>query len=177
MIGDCSAVVSGGESAYWAETGRPLTEWERRMRSKRCDVWVPIAGSVYRLALGYQQIRELETVTGEGIGRLEASLADPNSPQGSARAPAAHYAHALRLALTGGAVGVRGGKPFTVSPLMAAEMVDRILAGPLSAMAGIVRAGLAACIHGRDATPEEVASFSIPAGPPVVPAWALEYCA
>jgi hypothetical protein len=169
--------IGEGAAVYWSGDRRPLTEWERRMRSKRCDSWVPIAGAVYRLALGYPQMRELETVTGEGIGRLEASLADPNSPQGSARAPAAHYAHALRLALTGGAVGVRGGKPFTVSPVMAAEMVDRLSAGPLSAMEGIVRAALTACIHGRDATPEEVASFSVPAGPPVVPAWALEYCA
>lgn len=168
-------VVGDGAAATWREDGRPLTAWEQRMRTTRTDLWLPIGGAVYRLAMGMQQHGELEAAMGTGSGMLWGSLNHVDGPDDNARQPAGNYIHALRLALIGGAQGVRDGQPFAVTPTVAASVVDALAAGPFAAIVRIVRAHLAVLGHGRPATAEEIATFSIPAGPPIIPAWALEY--
>jgi hypothetical protein len=168
--------VSGeGAAAVWREDGRPLTAWEQRMRETRVDLWLPINGSVYRLALGHQQLTELEQSTDSGIGKLWGGLNHVDGPDDGARSPAEHYVAAIRLALTGGAMGVASGRAFRVSPTHATQIADGLATGPLAVVVRIVRALIAVCGRGRPATADEIAAFSIPAGPPLIPAWALEY--
>lgn len=145
------------------------------MRDTRTDLWLPIGDAMYRLCLGYQQLCELENLMDSGVGRLWGSLMPVDGPDDGARAPASHYMHALRLALTGGGIGVRNGGSFPVSPNLATSVAEATAAGPVIVLIRIVRALLAVCGHGRPATPEEVAAFSIPPGPPLIPTWALEH--
>ena len=126
------------------------------MSETRTDLWLPIGDAVYRLCLGYQQLCELENLMDSGIGRLWGSLMQVDGPDDDARAPASHYLHAVRLALTGGGVGVRNGEAFPVSPSLATSIAEKAAAGPVIVLIRIVRALLAVCGHGRPATPEAV---------------------
>lgn len=166
--------VSGeGEAAVWREDGRPLTAWEQRMRLKRCDVWMPIDDAVYRLHLPMNQLTELERLT--PVGTLWAGTPANDEPADKATAPTAHGFALLRLALIGGGIGVRFGKHFAVSPVTAMEVAEYVASRPLSELWRIVRTVTEALQQGRDATAEEIAAFSIPQGPPLIPSWALEH--
>lgn len=167
--------AGAGSAAYWVETGRPLTAWEQQMRLTRADVWLPIGDAVYRFALPYPQAVELERVAGYGVGAMWGKLPDEQSLSLKSRMPSDHAVHLVRLALIGGGVGVRNGAVFAVTPELARQIVEPIATGPLSGVWSIARAVLAAVLFGREATPDEQAAFSLPAGPPVPPAWALEH--
>lgn len=145
------------------------------MRSTRVDLWLPIGDAVYRLNLSEPLYEELERSMGCGFTRLYGAGLEEAGPESAATAPAAHYALALRLALVGGGMGVRNSVTFKVTPVLATQVADAVAAQPLAVVVRIVRTFLHACIHGRPATQEEQAAFSIPQGPPIVPAWALEY--
>ena len=175
MNGARLTVTGEGANACWQQTGRKLTAWEQRMRLKRCDLWVPIDGTVYRLALGQRYSSELERLIGGGIGKLRPRTPEATGPAGGIHASASEAAHALRLALIGGGIGVCSGKRLAVSPQTACQVAGTVASGPLDRLWRLVGALVATCIHGRDATLEEIASFSIPDGPPLIPAWALEY--
>jgi hypothetical protein len=166
-------VMGEGADAIWREDGRPLTDWEQRMRLYRCDVWMPIDDAVYRLHLAFNQCVELERLTPVGI--LWAGTPAGDEPADQATAPAAHGFAMLRLSLVGGGMGVRFGKRFVVSPVTAVEVTDYVASRPLTELWRIVRTVTAALQQGRPATPEEIATFSIPEAAPLIPAWALEY--
>lgn len=172
---DLGTAIGSGADATWSGTGRRLTPWEQSMRTTRADLWLPINDAVYRLALREQQYVELERAMGTGTGRLVGDSWAFDDIDSSAQAPAEHFMLALRLALVGGGQGVRDGQAFAVSPVLATQITEALAGGPMAIVVRIVRAFLAAAIHGRPATTEEQAAFSIPAGAPIVPAWALEY--
>lgn len=175
MTFDVRTVSGEGAAAVWKEDGRPLTAWEQRMRLKRCDVWIPIDDAVYRLHLAINQTVEMERLT--PIGTLWAGTPAGDEPANKATAPTAHGFALLRLALIGGGIGVRLGKRFAVSPVTAMEVTDYVASRPLTELWRIVRTVTEALQQGRDATPEEIAAFSIPEGPPLIPSWALEHSA
>jgi len=143
------------------------------MRLKRCDVWMPIDDAVYRLHLAFNQLVELERLT--PVGTLWAGTPANDEPADRATAPTAHGFTLLRLALIGGGIGVRFGNRFAVSPVTAMEVADYVASRPLSELWKIVRTVTDAIQQGRDATPEEIATFSIPQSAPLIPAWALEH--
>lgn len=173
MTFDMRTVSGEGAAAVWKEDGRPLTAWEQRMRLKRCDVWMPIDDAVYRLHLAFNQCVELERLT--PVGTLWAGTPASSEPNDRAKAPTAHGFAMLRLALVGGGMGVRFGNRFVVSPTTAIEVADYVASRPLTDLWRIVRTVTEAIQQGRPATPEEIATFSIPDAAPLIPAWALEY--
>ena len=170
-------VVGEGTDAAWSGTGHPLTECERRMRVSRTDVWVPIGAAVYRLALPFAQLCELERLTNTGIGRIFGQLAfKPGEQDQPPRGPLEHVVALMRLSILGGGVGVKNGEVFRVSAESALRVADTLAFGPVDHLWRLARFISDAVQMGRPATPEEIAAFTIPASPiPIIPAWALEY--
>jgi hypothetical protein len=163
--------------ALWREDGRPLTAWEQGMRTSRTDVWVPAFGAVYRLALAYPVIFEAERSL--SLWRILASCdAGPQPVATVGKKPPATLADArsvVRLALIGGRMAVVDGQQRAVTPSDADHIIDQLTAMPVSETWRLAKTVLSAVLEGRPATAEEQASFSIPAGPPIIPTWALEY--
>lgn len=170
-------VIGEGDTALWSATGRLLTAYEQRMRASRTDVWAPIGAAVYRLALPFAQLCELERGMDTGVGRIFGQLAvRPGEDASRPRAPLEHVVGLMRLSILGGGVGVRNGETFRVSPAMALQVVDALALGPVEHLWRLARLISDAAQMGRPATPEEIAAFTIPAtAVPIIPGWALEY--
>jgi hypothetical protein len=170
-------VIGDGNTAVWSATGDLLSPCEQRMRTKRTDVWVPIGAAVYRLALPFAQLCELERGMDTGVGRIFGQLAvKPGDDASPPRGPLEHVIALMRLSILGGGVGVRNGEVFRVSPAVALQVADALALGPVDHLVRLARLISDAVQMGRPATPEEIAAFTIPANPiPIIPAWALEY--
>lgn len=168
-------IIDEHPNARWRTTLRPLTKWELGMREKRTDQWAVIDDAVYRLAMPFAQLVEFETSYNTGVGRLFGRLAGTNEPLQYADTPFEHAAGLLRLSLIGGAMGVRNGVTFRVSATDALKLVDDLAAGPLVGLWDLARGVARAVQFGRPATQEEIDTFTIPAGAPLVPAWAMEH--
>ncbi|HEX8382867.1 MAG TPA: hypothetical protein VF592_05765 [Sphingomonas sp.] len=164
--------------------GRPLSEYEQRMRPWRGDVWVPAFDGVYRLFLPYAQMLELERVCGPQVhgdhrdGKSSFAILAGIPKDGDSRRGGAttrgECLNVIRLALIGGGEAIVRGERVKVSATDAARLVGAHLSdAPLTEVWRLAHAALDARINGRPATPEEFEDFRIPSGPPIPPAWAF----
>lgn len=170
---DLGRAIAQAGDLIWEKNGRALTDWERRMRTARTDVWIPAFGDVYRLHLTPMAMREVEQPT--GLARIHATVLAGVDSYITNPASSTQVSAVVRLGLIGGGLAVVNGQQQSVTADDVRALMERLADMPLAETWRLARAVLDAVIMGRPATAEEQAVFAVPAARPIAPQWAMGY--
>lgn len=176
----------------WSGTGRPVTDYEKRLRARCGHLWLPLFDGIYLLQIRYPDGAAFETRHDRALMSIRASfLSEADVTRIRAHLLPVHggewapwrrphpptreqMLEIVTLAVIGGGKGVVGGETRVVTRRDAQELVSRYLAdAPSADLAKLVLPILNNMIEGDEPTAEEFAAFTIERAEPVVPAWVL----